>query len=179
MLDKDNTVLVVVDVQGKLAQSMFDKENLFINLQKLIKGAQILEIPIIVVEQYPEGLGATVDEVKGLFADWQPIEKHCYSCCENEDFINRLLAVNKNQVLLAGIETHICIYQTAVDLLSKNFDVEVVIDAVSSRTEANKNAGIEKIVSLGASFTTVEMALFELLKVSKGDKFKELLKVIK
>ncbi len=179
MLDKQSVVLVIVDVQGKLVQAMHDRESLIKNLQILMRGAKILGIPIICAEQYPKGLGPTVPELQEIIQPWQPIEKNCFSCCQNEDFMEAVRDSGKSQILLAGIESHICVYQTARDLLEQNYAVEVVADAVSSRTEANKHIGIEKIVSLGGSFTSTEMALYELLKVAQGDQFKEILKLVK
>lgn len=179
MLELNNTLLVIIDVQEKLYQAMHEKETLAGNLQKLVKGLQILNVPIITVEQYPQGLGHTITEIKELSESWNPIEKNCFNCCQNEEFIERIKEYNRGTILLAGIEAHICVYQTAIDLMDMGYRVEIVLDAVSSRTEANKNVGIEKMIAEGSSFTTVEMALFELLKVGKGDAFKEILKIVK
>ena len=117
MLTLHNVILLIVDIQGNLARSMHEKEALFNNLQKLIKGAQILEVPILWTEQNPEGLGATMPEVAHLLSQIQPIPKRSFSCCGEERFMQELKELNRKQILLAGIETHICIYQTAIDLL--------------------------------------------------------------
>lgn len=180
MLVKDNCALLVVDVQGKLAQMMDQKEQLFNNLQILIKGSQILKLPIIWVEQYPQGLGPTIPEVANLLSgSAKPISKKTFNACLTEKFMQRLKELNRNQLLMCGIETHICIYQTTVSLLQHGYQVHVVADAVSSRTAENRELGLHKMVANGAELTGVEMALYELLKVAEGQEFKEVLKLVK
>ena len=179
MLQINDSVLIIIDVQGRLAQLMDEKEMLFNNLQRMIKGAQILGIPIIWNEQTPEKLGATIPEVKNLLSDLQPIPKVSFSCCGNENFMQKLTTLNRKKLLLTGIETHVCVYQTAIDLLNKGFEVQVVADAVSSRTLTNKQIGLERMKESGARLTTVEMVLFEMLKKAEGDKFKEIIRIVK
>ncbi len=179
VLKRDNTVLIVVDVQDGLAHAMYNKEVLFENLQKLIKGSKILGIPILWTEQNPKGLGPTIPEVANLLSDIRPISKLSFSGCGNERFMEALRALNRDQVLLAGIEAHVCIYQTAVDLANLGYEIQVVVDAVSSRTKENKLIGLEKIREVGVSLTSVETVLFELLKVAKGSQFREILKIVK
>ena len=180
MLTLDNTALVVIDVQGKLAQLMDQKEALFGNLQKLIKGTQVLELPIIWNEQLPEKLGPTTPEIAELLAhSTQPIRKSSFSCCGNPPFMMALQATNRKQVLLAGIETHVCVYQTCLDLLDLGYEVQVVADAVSSRTAENRQIGLSRMQAAGASLTSTETALFELLRVAEGAKFKEITKIVK
>ncbi|NTW48220.1 MAG: hydrolase [Chlorobiales bacterium] len=179
MLTIENTALVVVDVQGKLAGLMYRKEDLFENLNRLIKGAQILQIPIILTEQYPKGLGPTASELSELMPEVKPIEKITFSCCGNDAFSQAIKALGRRQLLLTGIETHICVYQTAIDLLSSGFEVQVVTDAVSSRKRSNKRIGLERMKMAGAIPTSTEMALFELLRVAEGEKFREISKLVK
>ena len=179
MLKLDNIVLVIIDVQGKLSQLMYDKEILFDNLVKIIKGAHVLEIPIIWNEQNPQKLGPTISEIKNLLVNLQPIPKISFSCCGNENFMNKLKTENRKQVLIVGIETHVCVYQTTMDLLNLGYEVHVVVDAVSSRTKGDKQIGLEKMKTLGANLTSVETALFELLRVAEGDKFKMISKIVK
>jgi nicotinamidase-related amidase len=179
MLKPNNTILSVIDVQGELAHAMYNKETLFENLQKLIKGVKIFGIPILWTEQNPEGLGPTIPEVAILLSGIKPISKLSFSCCGNECFMEALRGLNRNQVLLAGIEAHVCIYQTAVDLVNLGYGVQVVADAVSSRTKENKSIGLEKIREVGLSLTSVETVLFELLKAAEGPKFEEILKIVK
>lgn len=179
MLKIENTVLIIVDVQGKLAQLMHEKQPLFDNLQKIIRGIQVLKIPILWVEQNPDGLGPTVPEISDLLTGIAPISKISFSSCGNERFIRELTSLNRNQILIAGIEAHICVYQTAVDLVSRGYDVEVVTNAVSSRTPENKKIALTKMRDAGVNLTSTEMALFELLKAAEGDQFKQILKIVK
>jgi nicotinamidase-related amidase len=179
MLTLESTILVVVDVQGKLAQLMHEKERFFDNLQKVIKGAQVLGLPIIVTEQIPEKLGPTIPELARLLSDVQPLRKISFSCSGSEAFMTALEASGRKQVLLTGMETHVCVYQTAMDLLQSGYEVHVVTDAVSSRAAENKQVGLEKIRAAGAIPTSTEMALFELLRIAEGPQFKEIIRIIK
>ncbi|MBF0203476.1 MAG: hydrolase, partial [Desulfamplus sp.] len=167
MFVKENTVLVIIDVQGKLAQLMYKKEELFESLQTLIKGISILEVPVIWVEQLPEKIGPTIPEVANLMEelmpDVKPIPKKSFSCCGNAQFMEKFNSINRKQVLVVGIESHICLYQTAVELLESGYEVQVVADCVSSRTKENKQIGIKRIVQAGGSMTSTEMIIFELM----------------
>lgn len=179
MLDIQNCCLAVVDVQGKLAQLMHGKDALFRNVQVLVQAANILDIPILWCQQVPDALGSTVPEIARLLTDIEPINKSVFSCCGADQFIGKLNESSRNQVLLCGIEAHICVYQTAADLLVKGFDVSVVADAVSSRTLDNKQIALGKLAADGASITSVEMALFELLRTAEHPKFRQIAKLIK
>jgi len=178
MLNPQDAVLVIIDIQGKLATLMHEREELFKNASRMIRGARALEIPIILTEQNPEGLGPTVPEIAELM-EGKAIGKFAFSCCGEEKFMQALRDTGRRQVLLAGIETHVCVYQTAADLLAAGYEVHVVSDAVSSRTFANKHLGLMKMKDLGACVTGMEMALFEMLKVARGDKFKQIIKIVK
>lgn len=179
MLNTQNTILVIVDIQGKLAQLMHEKDLLFTNVKKLIKGIQVLDIPILWLEQNPQGLGATVPEISELLSDLQPICKMSFSGCGDDHFIQELEALNRKQVLVAGIEAHVCVYQTAADLVDLGYEVQIVTDAVSSRSKINKKIGIQRMAESGVSSTGVETALFELLRIAEGEQFKEILKIVK
>ena len=179
MLKTQDAVLVLVDIQGKLARLMHEKDHLFRSLQTLIKGLQVLEVPILWMEQNPKGLGPTIPEVADLLPDMDPMSKMSFSCCRNEAFAKALAAVNRKQVLIAGIETHICVYQTTIELIDMGYGVHVVADAVSSRTEANRAIGLQKMKDAGASWTSVETVLFELLGDAQGKQFKAMLKIVK
>jgi nicotinamidase-related amidase len=181
MFSCNQTVLLLVDVQGRLARIMHDQASLFNSLELLIKGMQILEIPIIWMEQIPSKLGQTVDEIRHLMDSTgiSPIEKDCFSCCNEPLFMEKLMALDRKQVIITGIETHICVFQTTNDLLEKGFDVHVVSDCVSSRTPENKEIGLQRMRQSGACITSVEMALFELMKRAKGDHFKQIVSLIK
>ena len=179
MLNIEKTALVIIDVQEKLSRVMHEKEKLFENLQKLIKGVQILGIPIIVTEQNPNGLGPTVPEIAPLLTDSKPVTKFSFSCCGEEPFMREIEKLNRKQILLTGIETHVCVYQTAVDLIEASYEVHTVVDSVSSRTLENKNLALDKMKSEGVRLTSVEIALFELLRTAASPKFKELSKIVK
>jgi hypothetical protein len=179
MLEVSDVLLLVVDVQEKLERVMFEREALLLNLKKLIRGIQVLGIPILVTEQYPKGLGPTVPELASLFDDFRPISKQSFSCLGNEEFLSALGSYSRKQVLIAGIEGHICVYQTTKDLLRKGYKVSAVIDAISSRTEFNRRFSFDLMKDAGASLTSVETILFELLKVGEGDKFKKISQIVK
>lgn len=179
MISVDETALIVVDVQGKLADIVHESEFVLKQMENLIKGVQILEVPIIWIEQYPEGLGPTTDQLKQHLEAERYVAKRSFSACLEDEFMNEIEKLNRKSFLVVGIEAHVCVYQTVRDLLKKDYDVEVVLDAVSSRTESNRNIGIEKMRSLGASITSTEMALFDLMKTSKHPQFREVSALIK
>lgn len=179
ILNRNNTALVLVDIQEKLFQVMHEKETLLKNLQKLVKGAKALNIPIVWAEQNPKGLGPTVAELRELLSELQPIEKRCFSCCGQQQFILQLKKTQCTQVLVAGIEAHVCVFQTAMDLCALGYGVQVVQDGVSSRMPENRQIGLERLKNSGVVLTSVEMALFELLKVAVGDEFKQILTIVK
>ncbi|OGN96327.1 MAG: hydrolase, partial [Chloroflexi bacterium RBG_13_51_18] len=129
-LDTASTVLLLIDFQERLFPVMHEKDKLLRNVVKLVQGAKALEIPIILTEQYPRGLGPTIPEIKSLIPDVKPIEKVCFSCCDEESFGERLGALKRKQVLIAGIEAHICVYQTAMALARAGYEVQVVGDCV-------------------------------------------------
>lgn len=179
MLDKKRCLLIVTDVQGKLAQLMFEREKLYKNIGIMIDSFKILDIPILWLEQYPEGLGPTVSEVASHLEGLESLPKKAFSAMKDSTIKKRITESGRDQIILTGIETHICIYQTAADLLSKGIEAHVVKDAISSRTESNKIIGLEKIARAGGHITSVETALFELLVIAEGEAFKKILELIK
>jgi nicotinamidase-related amidase len=176
---REQTVLVVIDVQGKLASLMHEREPLFKNIERLIKGAEVLKIPVLLTEQYPKGLGDTVPEIKSLLPHVTPLEKMTFSCAATDAFMQALQSLARQRVLVCGIETHVCVYQTVSDLLKAGYAVEVVADAVSSRTAENKRLGMERMNAKGATVTSTEMCLFELVQVAGTDEFKAISKLVK
>jgi len=179
MLTVTDSVLLVIDVQEKLFRVMYQKEQLADNLQRLVKGIQVMEVPVLVTEQYPQGLGPTIPEISQLLADVKPYPKVNFSCCGDEGFLQAFKQLRRKQVIIAGIESHVCVYQTAADLIAAGYEVYVVSDAVSSRTEQNRDLGIKMMLQSGTKLTSTEAALFELLKVAKGDKFKAISQIFK
>ncbi len=179
MLTTENSALVLIDVQGKLARAMHDRQRFLDNTLKLVEGFRILGLPVLWTEQNPAGLGPTLPEIAELLPNQKPLDKLSFSCCGNEQFIVELKKLNRQNMLVAGIETHVCVYQTAADLVDLNYDVQIVTDAVASRTAENKHIGLEKSKEIGAGLTSTETVLFELLKIAEGDKFKHIIKIVK
>jgi nicotinamidase-related amidase len=178
-LNAAETVLLLIDFQERLFPVMPDKEKLLKNVVKLVKGAKVLEIPVILTEQYPKGLGPTIAELKELLPGVAAVEKVCFSCTDEAAFVKALESLKRKQVLIAGIEAHICVYQTAAALARAGYTVQVVVDCVASRDPENKAVALYKLGAGGISPTTAEMALFELLKVAQGDKFKQISSIVK
>ena len=179
MITPNETLLLIIDVQGRLAQGVFQSETLEANIGKLVRCCTILDVPVLLTEQYPKGLGSTIDSVKELLHGNVAVEKLSFSCCGTPDFMKKLRSFNRNDILVAGIEAHVCVYQTAVDLVEFGYNVHLVTDCVSSRTEENRTLGIRCIEKAGASLTSTEMALFELLRVAEGERFKAISKIVK
>jgi nicotinamidase-related amidase len=179
MLNQNDCCLVVVDVQGKLAQLMHDKETFFKNIRILIQSAKILNIPILWCQQVPAALGPTIPEIAELLTDSQPINKSSFSCCGCEEFNSKLEKSGRRQILICGLETHVCVYQTAADLLAKDYEVDVVADAASSRTPANKDIGLQRIAAEGARISSTELVLFEILKTAEHPSFKQIAKLVR
>ena len=179
MLDCSNTLLLIVDIQEKLVRAMHAREDLILKAQQLVQGAAALNIPILCTEQNPKGLGPTVPEIRSAMPGVPPIVKFSFGCAGCNEFMTALPAAGRRNVLIAGIETHVCVYQTTRELLEKGYGVEVVADACSSRTAQNKQIGLDKMRAAGAAITSVEIALFELLKVAEGPAFKQILQIVK
>ncbi len=173
--------MLVVDIQGRLARIVQDSASVLKSLEILIKGMQILDVPVVCTEQIPSKLGPTVEEIQEVIngTGAVTIEKDHFSCCSEPGFMDRFAGLNRNQVLITGIETHICVFQTAHDLVQKGYEVQVVSDCVSSRTRENKEIGLQRMMQSGARITSVEMALFELMRRAHGDQFKQIIPIIK
>ena len=179
MITPEETLLLIIDVQGRLAKAVFQPEVVEKNIIKLLRACMILDMPVLVTEQYPKGLGRTVESLLELLPGNLPLEKISFSCCGSLGFMSQLRSFNRNDILVAGIETHVCVYQTAVELLEFGYNVHLVTDCVSSRTEENKLLGIRCIEKAGASLTSTEMAVFELLRVAEGERFKAISTIVK
>ncbi len=177
MLKREEAVLTVIDIQGNLYLAMDQKEFLLDNTARLIKGINLLEIPIILTEQVK--IGPTIPELAELMPGVTPIVKNSFSCGGDPRFMAALAATGKRQVLICGIEAHVCAYQTSMDLMAAGYEVYLVADAVSSRTAWNREIGIQKLLTSGAILTSTEMALFELLKTATDPRARELFRIIK
>lgn len=179
MLQQEKCGLILLDVQGVLVRSMHQSDNLIANIAKLIQACQLLSLPVIWLEQYPQGLGQTVPELSRLLTAEKPIIKHTFNACDTDE-VNRAIADSgRQQWLVCGIEAHICVYQTVSALLSKNYQVEVVADGVSSRLQGNTDLALTRMQGNGASLTSVEMCLYELLGDARHKAFKKILALIK
>ena len=179
MLSPQNTGLLIIDVQGKLARSMLDSETLLSNLQQLIEGCKMLNLPIVWLEQTPLKIGETVTELKPLLKEHQPLAKYTFNGCEDIHVMNAIASSSVQQWLVCGIEAHICVYQTALDLVTKGYNVEVVSDCVSSRSKFNLDLALQKMQLNGVGLTSVEMCFFELMGNPLSEEFKKILTIIK
>jgi nicotinamidase-related amidase len=180
-LDPAQCSLIVIDIQEKLLPPIFQKEQLVKNSQLLIRLAGIVKIPVLLTTQYTKGLGPTVPEVASLLPGTEPIDKQMFSCFGSDVFCSMIkrLPGNRNTVLLCGMESHICVTQTALSALQEGYIVHVASDAVSSRTEWNWKIGLERMMSAGAVISSTEMMMYELLRSSGTPAFKELLPYLK
>ena len=179
MLTAENTCLIVIDIQEKLLPVMQDPEQVVKNTSVLIQAAKSLSIPILWCQQAPKALGSTVGELSSLLEDLEPINKSSFSCGGEEPFLARIDELKAASAILCGIESHVCVFQTAMDLIQHGLYVHAVADATSSRTNENKAIGINRMAKEGAVITSTEMLLFELLRDANHEKFRELAKLIK
>jgi nicotinamidase-related amidase len=179
MLDKNDTGLIVVDVQGKLSHLVHNSEMMFQNVAKLIKGSILLELPILVLEQNPEKLGKTASEIRPLLNSYPCIKKYTFDACASPRFVEKINKVGVKHWLICGIEAHVCVYQTAMGLKQMGKSIEVVVDSIGSREDTNKQAAITKLLSKDVGITSTEMCLFEMIKDCKDDKFKALLDIVR
>lgn len=179
MLDRKESLLLIIDEQEKLVKSL-DKDIVVSRTATLAKAASIMEIPTIVTEQYPKGLGSTVVAIKQSLTHNTPIiEKSAFSAVKEKGFLETLKSFNKKQIVICGIETHICVHQTAYDLMAEGFEVYVAKDACASRNKYEFKQGIERMQENGAKISCVEIILFEWLRSSKNPYFKEVQALIK
>ena len=179
-LDAEKAVLLVIDVQEKLAPAMNPDlyDQLIRNARLLIEGFTGLGLPIIATEQYSKGLGHTVTELAGATKQ-QCIEKMAFSCCGDENFITALEKTGAKQVLIVGMESHVCVFQTVIDLLDRGYVVHLASDAISSRFKSDYENAVSTAARAGAVITTTEIALFQLVKVAGTDGFKVVSKLVR
>ena len=172
-LERDRAVLVVIDVQEKLVPSMNERvcDRVVQHINMLLEGCAAMELPVIATEQYPRGLGHTIKELGGATAQ-HCVEKVAFSCCGEPNFMGTLEKTGRKQVLLVGMEAHVCVYQTMIDLLDRGYQVHLVRDAICSRFKSDYHTAITTAPEMGAVLTTTEMALFQLLKVAGTAEFK-------
>jgi nicotinamidase-related amidase len=173
VLGSDETCLLVVDIQERFRAHQESFAAMVANAARLVRAARILELPILVTEQYPQGLGSTVIEVREALDDTPVHSKLCFSACGTEELSNRVRDVERRQWLVCGIETHVCVSQTVHDLLHQGLSVHVAVDAVESRKAVDRETALRKMERSGAILTTAEMAAFELLGGASHPRFKQ------
>lgn len=178
-IKRDDTVLVVIDFQEKLMPVMQGKEELEERAQRLIKGMKALGIPAVVTQQYTKGIGKTIKAISETLGDFEHIEKTSFGCMNNEEFAKTIRKTDKKNVVVCGIEAHICVMQTVLQLIEKGYRVYLAADCVSSRNKTDKLFAIQRMRDAGAVITTYEAILYEILEDSKAEGFKEISKIVK
>jgi len=179
ILQREKSALLIIDIQEKILGVMHKPDHVVKNTLKLVKGFKALNIPIFYTEQYPKGLGPTAPQLLEELQGLSPVQKMSFSCYGAGNFFTRLQDNKVEQVIICGIESHVCVQQTVLDLLANNFQVDVAADAVSSRNEIDYKISLDRMKSHGAEITTTESILFEFLVDSDTEEFKEVSKIIK
>ncbi len=179
LLYKDSTALLLIDIQERILPVILNHNLVVENSKKLINGFKVLNLPIFYTEQYPKGLGPTAASIKSELEGLSAIQKMSFSCFGAANLFERLKDNNISQVVVAGIESHVCVQQTALDLAQNGFQVNIAADAVSSRKEIDYNTALNRMSKHGVEITTTEAILFELLNVCGTDEFKKISKIVK
>ncbi|MGB7403062.1 MAG: hydrolase [Arcobacter sp.] len=178
-IDVKNAAFCLVDVQERLYPHMTNKDEVEKNLLTLVKGLQLHEVPFIVNEQYKKGIGETIPSLRELVDDYPHFEKTTFSCCKNEETMIAINTLGKKQIIVAGIETHVCVLQTCIDLLQAGYKVILVTDCVTSRKQNDTDVAITRLVQAGVIPTTYESLLFELTVNAKHPQFKGISALVK
>ena len=173
-LDEKGAVLVIIDIQEKLAGAMKEKDRVVTNCGHLIEISKLKDVPILVTEQYPQGLGTTIREIEAEVNEHAHFSKMCFSCMEMPEIKRALDDLSRKKIILSGMETHVCVLQTCLDLLSSGYEVHVVSDATCSRSQENWKIGLEMMRDAGAVITSTETVLFQLLKVAGSEEFRRI-----
>ncbi|MBN1599639.1 MAG: hydrolase [Bacteroidales bacterium] len=178
-INRENTIGVVIDIQEKLLPSIHQHDEILKNSLKLIKGLKVMQVPIVVTQQNTKGLGSTVEVINQAIGNFSYIEKVTFSCYREPAFIRVLNRIGKRNVIIIGLEAHICILQTTLDLLYNNFNPVIVEDCIGSSRETDKKVAVWRMRDVGSVITTSESMLFELCREAGTDEFKEILKLVK
>lgn len=178
ILNREEVVLLVIDIQDRLVRAMEDRVEVVRNTSILLEASKLLDIPVINTEQYPKGLGSTIDEIKDIRDDVKIFEKNSFTGY-TEELKKELESLARNKIIIAGMETHVCVFQTVRDLLLAGFQVHIAKDAVSSRTNSNYENGLKLMRDMGAVINNTETIVFDILKVSGTPEFKTISKLIK
>ncbi len=179
LIERDKSCLLVVDVQEKLAPAVSDPADVIRNAGILMRAAARLGVPLVVSEQYPQGLGATVPELRALAPESARIAKLSFSCADDPALRQRIREAQRSLIVIAGLEAHVCVLQSALGLQQAGYQIVVVADAISSRTPANRDAALQRLRENGVEVATTEMVLFEWLGQAGTPEFKELSRLIK
>ena len=179
ILGREHSGLLVVDVQERLWTVMRQRRRLAERIVIAVRGSRLLKVPIYLTEQYPRGLGPTIAPVRSALGDIEPLVKMTFSCCGLTELPRMMKEKGIEQVILAGIEAHVCVLQTALDLMADGFQVHLLADAVSTRHPADEKAALQRLSHEGVILSTVETALFELLTTAEAQEFKEVSKLVK
>jgi len=181
-LHRADAFLLVIDVQEKLMPVVDGHDDVTRNIERLVRGCKVLDVPALLTEQYVKGLGATIAPIRAAFEEtfgYEPIEKNCFSGWACAELVTALRLLQKKQAIVAGIETHICVYQTVVDLLANGYQVTIVADAAGSRSASNKNVALRRMMAEGAKLSSTEMVLFEMLVAAGTDEFRAIARLVR
>jgi nicotinamidase-related amidase len=179
LLKTEKTCLLIIDIQKRILPVIKDYELVVENTLKLIKGFKAMGLPIYYTEQYPKGLGPTEEQIVNELDEIKPIEKMTFSCSGAGELFNIFNTKKHSQIVVCGIESHVCVQQTVLDLIENGFQVNLAADAVSSRKEKDYNIALDRMRAHGAEVTTTECILFELLNICGTDVFKQVSKIVK
>jgi nicotinamidase-related amidase len=179
LLRAEEALLLIIDVQERFVPALFNPQEVVQGTATIVKGCQLLKVPILVTEHYPKGLGHTVPEITTLLDEKTPIlPKTSFGCCGDPDFMSHLEALGRKQIMICGLEAHVCVNQTVVSLLEQGYQVNLIEDAIGSRKPENKAIALRKLYHMGAMPSCIEMALFELMHSARHDSFKAVQQLI-
>jgi nicotinamidase-related amidase len=179
VLSSQNAALLIVDVQESFRKQLKDLDLLTRNITILAEAAKILKVPVLLTEQYPQGLGKTIAEITACLGEHKYFEKTAFSCCQSAPFLEQLESFGRTQIIVCGIEAHVCVEQTVLELMANDYQPHVVKDAIASRADRHKDIAWEKMISSGAVPSGVELALFEMLAESGTEQFKAVQRLVK
>ena len=181
-LNRADAFLVVIDVQEKLMPVIDGHDEVARNIDRLVRGCRVLDVPALLTDQYAKGLGSTIPSIKRAFEEtsgYEPIEKNCFSGWGCAEFATALRLLQRKQAIVAGIEAHVCVYQTVVDLIANGYEVTIVTDAMGSRAASNKDVALHRMTAEGAKLSSTEMCLFEMLVAAGTDEFRAISRLVK
>jgi nicotinamidase-related amidase len=178
-LNKENSLLLVIDIQENFRKVIHEFNRVVDNSKKLIKAFEIFNIPIIVTEQYPKGLGETVSEIKGGLKEYSYVEKLSFDCFNDDKFLEVIKEKEAINLIICGIESHICVFQSVMSALKEGYNVYLVADAVSSRKKGDYDIALKRMMQEGAKLVSIEMIIFQMMKDSKDENFKEISGIVK